>query len=96
MAAAAAARPRRPAPCCTQVYHIAARAAVNIARNPLLLNANLAACVILASVVGWLFWDLKTDLPGVISRAGLMFFTLAFFVLTCLVSLSVWNEERLL
>ena len=38
--------------------------------------------------------QMPQDLPGLVSRCGLFFASLVFFMMTSLVSLGLWHEDR--
>jgi len=65
-------------------------------RDPALLTAHYAASVIVALICGELFHNVKNDIPGFQNRLGLFFFTLALFGFSCLSSLSLFSNERIL
>jgi len=68
----------------------------NIYRNPLLMLTHYAISILLAVLIGWLFYGLTDDLPGFQNRLGFFFFLLALFGFSSLSSLTVFAPERLL
>jgi len=65
-------------------------------RHPLVFSLNCVVTSFTALGLGLLFHGVTDDLPGVLNRCGVVFFLLSFFMLTGLVSLSLWQQERLL
>lgn len=68
----------------------------NLYRNPMLLLTHYAISIVLAVVLGTLYYGLTDDLPGFQNRLGLLFFILALFGFSTLTSLTVFAAERLL
>ncbi|KAJ1618300.1 hypothetical protein T492DRAFT_892260, partial [Pavlovales sp. CCMP2436] len=62
-------------------------------RHPLVFSLNCVVTSFTALGLGLLFHGVTDDLPGGFFR---VFFLLSFFMLTGLVSLSLWQQERLL
>eukprot|EP00939_MAST-03C_sp_MAST-3C-sp1_P000902 g902.t1 len=65
-------------------------------RSPTLALANIglaAACGLCCAV---LYHGMERSLPGLESRAGLMFFSLSYFMLSTIVTLGIMKEARLL
>jgi len=81
---------------CRQYLALARRGFTTSFRHPLLIGANFVAAVVMAVMVGGIYYQVTLDLPGATNRGGVLFFSLTFFMLTSLVSLGVWQEERLL
>ncbi|KAF4549686.1 ABC-2 type transporter-like protein 1 [Elsinoe fawcettii] len=68
----------------------------NLYRNPMLMLTHYAIAILLAVLIGWLFYGLTDDLPGFQNRLGFFFFLLALFGFSTLSSLTVFAPERLL
>lgn len=68
----------------------------NLYRNPMLMLTHYATAILLAVLVGYLFYGLTDDLPGFQNRLGFFFFLLALFGFSSLSSLTVFAPERLL
>jgi len=72
-------------------------------RHPVLLTVNFVATVVISALCGFAFYappggdDSELDLDsGVLQRIGLLFFLGTYFLLTALVSLGMWQQERLI
>ena len=66
-------------------------------RHPLLFYVNFGATVAVSLLCGIAFWQLdRGDFDTVLSRIGLAFFLCLYFTLTALVSLGMWQHERML
>ncbi|PSK50464.1 ABC transporter G family member [Elsinoe australis] len=68
----------------------------NLYRNPMLMLTHYAIAILLAVLIGYLFYGLTDDLPGFQNRLGFFFFLLALFGFSTLSSLTVFAPERLL
>ncbi|KAL1634347.1 FAD-dependent urate hydroxylase [Neofusicoccum ribis] len=68
----------------------------NLYRNPLLMLTHYAIAIVLAVLIGYLFYGLTDDIKGFQNRLGLFFFLLALFAFSTLTSLSVFAPERLI
>ena len=68
----------------------------NLYRNPLLMLTHYAVAILLAVLIGYLFYGLSDDLAGFQNRLGFFFFLLALFAFSTLSSLTVFAPERLL
>ena len=68
----------------------------NLYRNPMLMLTHYAIAILLAILIGYLFYGLTDDLPGFQNRLGFFFFLLALFGFSTLSSLTVFAPERLL
>lgn len=68
----------------------------NLYRNPMLMLTHYATAILLAVLIGYLFYGLTDDLPGFQNRLGFFFFLLALFGFSALSSLTVFAPERLL
>ncbi|KAF2454249.1 ABC-2 type transporter family protein [Lineolata rhizophorae] len=68
----------------------------NLYRNPMLMLTHYAIAILLAVLIGWLFYGLTDDIKGFQNRLGLFFFVLALFGFSTLTSLTVFASERLL
>lgn len=68
----------------------------NLYRNPMLMLTHYAIAILLAVLIGFLFYGLTDDLKGFQNRLGFFFFLLALFGFSTLTSLTVFAPERLL
>lgn len=68
----------------------------NLYRNPMLMLTHYAIAILLAVLVGTLFYGLTDDIPGFQNRLGIFFFVLALFGFSTLTTLTVFAPERLL
>ncbi|KAG8625096.1 hypothetical protein KVT40_006847 [Elsinoe batatas] len=68
----------------------------NLYRNPMLMLTHYAIAILLAVLIGWLFYGLTDDMAGFQNRLGFFFFLLALFGFSTLSSLTVFAPERLL
>ncbi|ORE01971.1 hypothetical protein BCV72DRAFT_62338 [Rhizopus microsporus var. microsporus] len=84
----------------TQFYHelslLSSRTFINMYRNPMLFFAHFAFSVVLAILLGSLFWQVDVDLSGVQNRLGVLFFMCALLGFAATSSLDMFNKERLL
>lgn len=82
---------------CAQFRQLAHRQLMLVYRHPHLVSINLALTVATSLLVGGAFWQLdRYDFDSVLSRVGLVFFLALFFIFTGLVSLNMWQADRLL
>eukprot|EP00940_MAST-03C_sp_MAST-3C-sp2_P001818 g1818.t1 len=81
---------------CLQFVILLQRAVQRSLRNPALASANVGLAVAMAGLCALLYESMVMDLDGLISRAGLFFFSLSFFMLSTLVAFGLWQEEKLL
>ncbi|KAH9831656.1 uncharacterized protein C8Q71DRAFT_781859 [Rhodofomes roseus] len=89
-------RGRKRASWGTQFRILSGRAFKNLYRDPALLAAHYIAAVLVALMSGFFFHHLSNDIAGFQNRLGFFFFTLALFGFSCLSSLSLFANERLL
>ncbi|KAK8237745.1 ATP-binding cassette sub-family G member 2 [Phyllosticta capitalensis] len=68
----------------------------NLYRNPMLMLTHYAIAILLAVLIGYLFYGLTDDIKGFQNRLGLFFFLLALFGFSTLTSLTVFAPERLI
>jgi len=68
----------------------------NLYRNPMLMLTHYAIAILLAVLVGTLFYGLTDDISGFQNRLGIFFFVLALFGFSTLTTLTVFAPERLL
>jgi ABC-type multidrug transport system ATPase subunit len=68
----------------------------NLYRNPMLMLTHYAIAIVLAVLIGFLYFNLADDISGFQNRLGLFFFLLALFAFSTLTSLTVFAPERLL
>ncbi|EPT01714.1 hypothetical protein FOMPIDRAFT_1119813 [Fomitopsis schrenkii] len=89
-------RGRRRASWVTQFRILSGRAFKNLYRDPALLAAHYVSAVLVALMGGFFFHNLTNDIAGFQNRLGFFFFTLALFGFSCLSSLSLFANERIL
>ncbi|KAF7324655.1 ABC transporter protein [Mycena kentingensis (nom. inval.)] len=80
----------------TQFRILSGRAFKNLYRDPALLTAHYLSAVALALICGLFFHNVTNDISGFQNRLGLFFFTLALFGFSCLSSLGLFANERIL
>ncbi|KAI6098344.1 hypothetical protein EDD16DRAFT_1663707 [Pisolithus croceorrhizus] len=80
----------------TQFRILSGRAFKNLYRDPALLTAHYASSVALALICGLFFHNVSNDIAGFQNRLGIFFFTLALFGFSCLSSLGLFANERIL
>lgn len=80
----------------TQFTTLSGRAFKNLYRNPLLMAAHYVVAIAVALICGFLFYHVTNDIPGFQNRLGLFLFILSLFGFSCLTSLGVFANERLL
>ena len=81
----------------SEIYYLAQRTLRNIIRSPELLLTQTMVSIIMALLVGLVFFDLKrTTVPGVQNRFGTLFFIIINQVFGALSSLEVLLKERVL
>ncbi|TCD61218.1 hypothetical protein EIP91_008769 [Steccherinum ochraceum] len=89
-------RGRKRASWRTQFQILSGRAFKNLYRDPALLAAHYISSIVLALICGAFYGQSGVDIPGFQNRLGLFFFTLALFGFSCLSSLSLFANERIL
>jgi ABC-type multidrug transport system permease subunit len=89
-------RGRKRASWGTQFRILSGRAFKNLYRDPALLAAHYLSAVGLAVICGLFFHDVTNDIAGFQNRLGIFFFTLALFGFSCLSSLGLFANERIL
>jgi len=89
-------RGRRGASWPTQFRILSGRAFKNMYRDPALLTAHYILSIALALLCGYFFENVTNDIAGFQNRLGVFFFTLALFGFSCLSSLGLFANERLL
>ncbi|KAJ6544972.1 hypothetical protein DFH09DRAFT_1040442 [Mycena vulgaris] len=89
-------RGRKRASYGTQFRILSGRAFKNLYRDPALLMAHYLSSVALALICGLFFHNVTNDISGFQNRLGLFFFTLALFGFSCLSSLGLFANERIL
>ncbi|KAF8330210.1 hypothetical protein F5887DRAFT_896041 [Amanita rubescens] len=89
-------RGRKRATWGTQFRILSGRAFKNLYRDPALLTAHYVASIALAVMCGLFFRHVTNDIAGFQNRLGLFFFTLALFGFSCLSSLGLFANERIL
>ncbi|GJE89867.1 ABC transporter G family member [Phanerochaete sordida] len=80
----------------TQFRILSGRAFKNLYRDPALLATHYIAAIAVAIICGILFYHSGNDIRGFQNRLGVFFFTLALFGFSCLSSLSLFANERVL
>ncbi|KAJ6620042.1 hypothetical protein B0H10DRAFT_2163652 [Mycena sp. CBHHK59/15] len=80
----------------TQFRILSGRAFKNLYRDPALLTAHYLSSIALALICGLFFHNVTNDISGFQNRLGLFFFTLALFGFSCLSSLGLFANERIL
>jgi len=89
-------RGRKRASWGTQFRILSGRAFKNLYRDPALLAAHYISSVALAVLCGLFYHNVTNDIAGFQNRLGLFFFTLALFGFSCLSSLGLFANERIL
>lgn len=89
-------RGRKRASWGTQFTILSGRAFKNLYRDPALLAAHYLSSVVLALICGLFFHNVSDDIAGFQNRLGIFFFTLALFGFSCLSSLGLFANERIL
>ncbi|WWD00117.1 hypothetical protein V866_007025 [Kwoniella sp. B9012] len=80
----------------TQFRLLSGRAFKNLYRNPLLMATHYAVAIVVALVCGFFFYHVTNDIPGFQNRLGLFLFILSLFGFSCLSSLGIFANERIL
>ncbi|ODO01783.1 hypothetical protein I350_06612 [Cryptococcus amylolentus CBS 6273] len=80
----------------TQFVLLSERAFKNLYRNPMLMATHYAVAVLAALLCGFFFYQVTNDIPGFQNRLGLFLFILSLFGFSCLSSLGIFANERLL
>lgn len=89
-------RGRKRASWGTQFTILSGRAFKNLYRDPALLAAHYLSSIVLALICGLFFHNVSDDIAGFQNRLGIFFFTLALFGFSCLSSLGLFANERVL
>ncbi|KAI0044158.1 hypothetical protein FA95DRAFT_1608776 [Auriscalpium vulgare] len=89
-------RGRKRATYATQFRILSGRAFKNLYRDPALLTFHYAGSIALALLCGLFYHDVSNDIGGFQNRLGVFFFTLALFGFSCLSSLGLFANERIL
>ncbi|PCH42135.1 hypothetical protein WOLCODRAFT_25157 [Wolfiporia cocos MD-104 SS10] len=89
-------RGRKRASWGTQFRILSGRAFKNLYRDPALLAAHYISAVAVALICGFFFHNVADDISGFQNRLGFFFFTLALFGFSCLSSLTLFANERIL
>ncbi|GLB40723.1 putative ABC-2 type transporter [Lyophyllum shimeji] len=89
-------RGRKRASWGTQFRILSGRAFKNLYRDPALLAAHYTSSIVLALICGLFFHNVTNDIAGFQNRLGIFFFTLALFGFSCLSSLGLFANERIL
>jgi len=68
-----------------------------VRRHPTLATLNIAMTALVSAMIGGAFWQMdRSDFDSVIQRIGLIFFLALYFLFTALVSLNMWQTDRLI
>ncbi|KAI0955797.1 hypothetical protein AcV7_006368 [Taiwanofungus camphoratus] len=89
-------RGRKRASWVTQFRILSGRAFKNLYRDPALLTVHYISAVVMAFVSGFFYHNVSNDIPGFQNRLGAFFFMLALFGFSCLSSLNLFANERIL
>ncbi|KAJ3516568.1 hypothetical protein NLJ89_g1034 [Agrocybe chaxingu] len=89
-------RGRNRASWATQFRILSGRAFKNLYRDPALLTAHYLSAITLALLCGLFVHNVTNDIAGFQNRLGIFFFTLALFGFSCLSSLGLFANERVL
>lgn len=79
-----------------QIKILSVRTFKNLYRNPMLLLTHYIIAILLALFCGMLYFNISNDISGFQNRLGLFFFILALFGFSCLTTLSLFAEERVI
>ncbi|MCJ1312636.1 hypothetical protein MMC25_006311 [Agyrium rufum] len=79
-----------------QFVILSRRTWTNLHRNPALMLTHYAIAILVAVLLGFLFYGLSGDIKGFQNRLGLLFFVLALFGFGNLTVLTIFSSERLL
>jgi len=77
-----------------QLWVLIARTMVNNFRNPYLLRLQYSTTVILALLMGAIFWQLDYDARGTQDRFGVLFFMISLLAFGSMSSLDLFFHER--
>jgi ABC-type multidrug transport system ATPase subunit/ABC-type multidrug transport system permease subunit len=89
-------RGRKRATWATQFRILSGRAFKNMYRDPALLTFQYSASIAAALLCGLFYHRVSDDIGGFQNRLGVFFFTLALFGFSCLSSLGLFANERIL
>ncbi|PPQ92595.1 hypothetical protein CVT25_007287 [Psilocybe cyanescens] len=89
-------RGRKRASWATQFRILSGRAFKNLYRDPALLTAHYTSAIALAVICGLFYHNVTNDISGFQNRLGIFFFSLALFGFSCLSSLGLFANERIL
>ncbi|KJA19756.1 hypothetical protein HYPSUDRAFT_44037 [Hypholoma sublateritium FD-334 SS-4] len=89
-------RGRKRASYGTQFRILSGRAFKNLYRDPALLTAHYTSAIALAVICGMFVHNVTNDIAGFQNRLGIFFFSLALFGFSCLSSLGLFANERIL
>jgi len=77
-----------------QAYVLSKRTLINNLRNPYLLRTQYALTIVLAMLIGTIYWHVGNDLPGVQNRAGSLFFIISLLSFASMSSIDIFFQER--
>eukprot|EP01119_Soliformovum_irregulare_P020712 TRINITY_DN675_c0_g1_i1.p1 TRINITY_DN675_c0_g1~~TRINITY_DN675_c0_g1_i1.p1 ORF type:complete len:842 (+),score=177.45 TRINITY_DN675_c0_g1_i1:111-2636(+) len=80
----------------TQLFQLSKRTLVHNLRNPYLLRTQYVVSLVLAFILGNIFWKVGDDIVGVQDRAGCLFFIIALLSFSSLSSIDTFFQERVL
>jgi ABC-type multidrug transport system permease subunit len=72
-----------------QVSILSGRTILNLYRNPFLMISHYGVSLVMAVLVGFIFWQVEDNIAGVQNRLGCIFFSLVFFGFGSLTTLDV-------
>ncbi|GAA5809512.1 hypothetical protein MFLAVUS_002921 [Mucor flavus] len=79
-----------------EVSLLSSRTFINLYRNPFLFFAHFGFSIVLAVLLGSLFWQVDVDLSGVQNRLGVLFFMCALLGFAATSALDMFSKERIL
>ncbi|XP_071501395.1 broad substrate specificity ATP-binding cassette transporter ABCG2-like [Diadema antillarum] len=86
-----------PTPFRTQLYHVSARAVLNILRNPFLTFIQNSSTIMFALIIGGIYFDLDNSLAsGYQNRIGAFFFLIMQVVFQNLSAVQLFIDERVI
>ncbi|KAJ1509786.1 hypothetical protein HMI56_006633 [Coelomomyces lativittatus] len=75
---------------------LASRTFKHTLRHPSLLLMHYLIAIVVALLCGTMFWQLSNDIPGFQNRLGCFFFITSLFMFSCLSSIHVFAQDRIL
>jgi len=77
-----------------QCYMLSKRTLLNNLRNPYLLRTQYSLTILLAALIGIIFWKSDTDINGIQNRLGCMFFLVSLLAFASMSSIDTFFQER--